>query len=765
MSDIRVILDPDAEGNPAETDIIVGTLDDVLALRAHLREIVEPDARVTIWIRSPALLSSLEDLKNDPNVRIEVHDPAAELSNVLGLTSLPALIDQRLIRETGLLQMAHSIPRHEDESGLSWCLRVQLNERWSKRTVSAGDLTHLVNDTIVAEPILEELVKWRLSTWARSSEHGQLLRWLADDPHRKAACLAACAAVRGYGAAAIQWLTQCGYEPALVKTGMELLDELRCGEPIRPRSIYGVLEHQMQRELTRRLSEHGPSAVQAAVSGSDAEARVVLQYLLDEAEVGHLLAEKDSRQLVAWAEQCSDAPVALQVAFAAELLEEKALPEQLEETADWASASHWLENEYLPAYLCRALSNRLDETAEAVAGFEDWLCTTYRTLMEETEAGLHWFCARGRAIIEDAVVVLVLVDGAPYPAMRWLREELALEEALSVESERPYLSPIPTLTSIGKPAILSARLPDQAASTETAALSEVFGKGPESHRIVDRLEDIGVLLPGQILFHHCKNVDRDLLHRPMTSAERWLQVYLFVRDIAARLRSLVQRALSQGVPIWLGCVSDHGWTELPMSSKRVGIPDGLEQYVTHRRTITGTADSRYGIAVPGTEFFLNDDFTVGRGYSHFVRRPHGAVHGGITPQEISVGGIWATTATIRSTTDLILHVAGEVRRAVRDNRISLQINNPNLEAVSVSAINLDAIEIRSGALPLSIDRDAVSKLAALCDATGCSDMLALKGEIHWQTASGRRKRQVVDFSVPTVGAASTDRAFEDMFGR
>jgi len=764
MAEVRIIIDPGREGRPGASDVVVASAHDCLLARARLRETKAGDAPLTIWVRSDALAGSFDDLRADPLVEVECYDLRHELAAVLGVAGIPELVTPEVIRECDLLAVARRVRPHEGESVLAWCYRVLLGDAWARPTASRDDVPAVVEALVSRErPHLRDLVVWRLTAWAGTSTERDLWSWLADDPFARARCLMACLAVRGYGNVAMQWLTQAGIGAEQVREAMALAEHLGDVGPVRWDALPPVVQDQVRRELSARLGKDGVDAVEAAQGCSETELRVVLDYLRSRAGDGELLSAEESQVLITWSSGCPGQAVAQQVEMAATLLTKASPPAPLSEAADWGQAARWVEVEYMPAYLACAVADRLEETAQVVARFEDWLCGSYRSLMEGTHAGLQYFCAGRQHIAESALVVLVLLDGVPLPGVRWLRDELAEVTGASIDSEGLFLAPVPSLTSVGKSVLLSARLPDQAEPDALQALAETFGVEPEACRAADRLQNLGIPFPGQVVFHHYKGVDEHLLHKPMTALERWLQCHTVLMELAGELKSLLRTALDADVPLWLGCASDHGWTELPKSAPRVDIPEELAAAENHRRVITGTADSAYGIALPASGFFLHEDYTVARGYGYFARRPHGAVHGGLTPQEVAVYGMWLTTAPVAATADLILHVAGEIRRAVDRNRATLQLNNPNADAAVVSAVELDTVTPVPGQLPLAIEPMGVADLPVICDASGCTDMLSVVGSISWQTSTGRRHTQAVDFSVPTTGAATTDRDFEDMF--
>ncbi len=766
MPDIRIVIDPCQEGHPSASDLVVESEADYYAARRNLRQALADDTDLVVWVRSECLATRFDDLSREPRVVTQRYDLRNELAAALGAAGIPEIITPEIIREFDLVAKARSRDSTETQSTAAWCIRALLGDLWTASSRSPGDLQTILLDLATDDrPSLRGLLAWRLGKWADAAGGDNVWRWLADNPVDHARCLLGCMAVGGYGDMAIQWLTQAGFDADTVRRGMELAREHTADPaPIPSEVLASIIRSQLPRELGRRLVSGGVSALDAATARTEAEQRAVLGYLRERAQQGHLLTANESDQIASWSQSCTAGPLSRQLTFAASLLAERDMPPPLPADASWSQAVHWIERHYMPAYAARAVSGRLEETSDAVASFEDWLCDHYQSLMQETEAGLQWTCARAERLAEDALVVLVLLDGVPLPVARWLKQSLGEEEGVSVASERVYLAPLPTLTRFGKPVLLSARLPDQARAGEVDALVGTFAVQPASCQMAEKIGDLAMLRPGRVVLHHFRTVDRDLLHSPMASLDRWIDCHTIVAGLAEDLKALVRKARAEGVPLWLCCASDHGWTELPDSAVSPDLPSSLDEAaITHRRAIAGTADGTCGIPLPRARFFLPDDFTVARGYTYFGRRPHGAVHGGATPQEIAVYGFWVTTAAVEAPQDLVLQIVGEVRRAVKHNEAALRLTNTNPESVVVSEINLERVSVSPNRLPLAIRASGSEELGVICDASGCGEAFPVSGTVSWQTTSGMRRTQRMEFSVPTRGAATTDREFEDMF--
>ncbi|MGD9497430.1 MAG: hypothetical protein AB7Y46_14110 [Armatimonadota bacterium] len=766
MPEIRIVIDPSGEGRPGASDLVVVSDADYFAARRRIRSALTEDAHLTVWVRSERLTTRFDDLSREPRVMLTRYDPRAELAAALGVSGVPDVITPEAIREFDLVARARELGGARGQTALDWCLSALLGDGWAVPPHDAAAVQAILFDLAGGHsPTLDELVRWRLRTWAEASPASDLWFWLADDPQDRARCLLACMAVIGYGDAALQWLTQAGFVEDTVRDGMALVRaESGVWGPVPTEALPPTIRHHLPSKLARGLKRDGASAVRAASARTEEEMRAVLDYLRTRAREGELLSCDERDDLASWAESCPVGPLSRRLMLAVELTTEAPLPAPLPDDADWTHARQWIEQQYMPAYVARAVSDRLVETSDAVASFEEWLCDHYPSLMLETQAGLQWACAGAAGRASEALVVVVLLDGVPLPVTRWLRDAVAEEEGVSVTHEGVHLAPLPTLTPFGKPVLLSARLPDQAETDEVKALASTFAIDPLSCEVVASVGDLVGLRPGRLVFSHFRTVDSDLLHRPKASLDRWLDCYEVVATLGEHLKTLVRKAQAESVPLWLCCASDHGWTELPSCACGAELPPGVDdKAISHHRVVAGTAQATYGIALPSSQFFLPEDYTIARGYSYLGRRPQGAVHGGATPQEIAVYGFWLTTAPTGRPDDLVLEIAGEVRRAMKHNEVELLVSNPNREDVAVSEVCLERVAISHGRLPLTVPALGSGGLSVVCDASGCREAFPVSGTLAWQTSSGTRRIQRVEFSVPTRGAATTDPKFEDMF--
>lgn len=761
MSRIRIVIDREREWDPVDPNVVeVADEDDYLAARRRMR--TEP---VTIWVTSDSLARRFDDLRFDPLTDFIQYDPRQELAEALDVSGIPEIISKELIHREGLIAAARREKRAPDETLLAWTLRTILGPPWGKEQLSkedvAGVLGTLATDGERVEA-LRELLEWQLRVWGQNSYAAELWRWLAESPAQRARCLWACWMTKGYGDVRLQWLTQEGYQPDDINQADSLLPLLPSSLQLAPGGVSARIMQLVQSELSSCLEKTGIRGLPSPRARFVESLAAVRDHLVKQAKGGEGLTPDDVRSVTEWAEGYRSTPLGDQLLFLAEMMELHPLPARLRTDATWAEASRWLERGYLPAYRSRCVCERLGETRELVQSFEHWLMDNYRRLMMQDEAGLHWFTAGVGDEAQDAAIVLLILDGLPHALVEWLRAMLLAEAPLQVAREQTFLSLLPTTTHTNRPSLLSGRLPD---STRTPD-EDVGDEGRASMTLIREpvlpLAILQNLQPGERAVYHWVVADQELLHKPMASVERWLRAQSAVRELARSLAKFAEDAERRSQRVWLGCINDHGWTELPSDAQAVPLPPELTECIAHGRLLKGVTAEQYGLSLDAAGFFLSEPYTVAPDYTYYGTRPHGAVHGGATPQEVAVSGWWVTNGPVEEPLDLGVELVGSIRRAVTANQAVLRLHNPNQIAVEVLQVELVRLTIREPTLPLSINSGGIVQIKVNCDASGVQDALRVEGKIRWRVRN-RSKSQEVHMQVATVGAAETDRDFESMF--
>lgn len=771
MTKLRIIIDPRRQWPGAGSHLLhVRTEDEYYRARLQLRTSRRDQEPLTIWVTAPTLAGRFDDLRSDPEIEVVEYKPRRELARLLGLEDFPDLVTEDLVTECDLLIKAREEPRRAEESGLSWVLRVTLGEPWGYAQL-VGAQPALALRSLASSGAnlgaLSELVAWQLRQWGRTGQVAEAWDWLAEDPRHRARCLLACWATEDYGERRLQWLTQEGYDPSEVSQAIEYTPLFNIG----PAEASGAVDHRLRQlivgELRARLEKEGPAALGSARARVHEELTAVQSYIEQRARSRAVLDSDEVAAVGSWTETFRGDARAEELELAAHLMEAVPLPSPLPEDAKWTQVARWIDASYLPAYCCRAVSGDLAATTPLVQSFERWVAQQYRRQMRREGVGLHWFGAAAGQRQQEAAVVVVVLDGMPYQIVKWLTSRLRSEGGMRLASRDTYLAMLPTTTETSAGSLVSGRLPDETRKDDRESVAKNLRVAPQKLSLtaesVPDLSKTITMQPEDALVCHYLGVDRELLHKPMPALQRWLGAYRIARQVAEKVDECFRAAEERSLPLWLGCINDHGWTELPEEAEAVGLPDDLAASVDHARVIRGSAEETYGFALDRGEFFLPESCTVAAGYRYFGTRPHGAVHGGATPQEMAVFGFWLTNTEAPKLEDIGIEILGEVRRGRAHNSVYLRISNPNAAVVQVTALRLTGVGCCEDALPATIGpRDAVD-LKAVCDASSAKELLTLTGRIDWQS-SGTCRSQDVELRLETVGAARAVSEFEDMLG-
>lgn len=767
MSRIRVVLDPRAEAL-LQGDGVIRVTDEASYWQARrvLRSRLEQDSDLLIWVTAPTFLNRFDDLRALDGVEVVQFDSRRELARMLGYSELPPLLTDEIIQYLGLQRRAQAAPPDAGDSPITWVLRVVLGDEWACPRPGDADVSqilHSLADSNAVPQVIIPLISARMFEWMATEPFGSLWRWLAMDPLPRARSYVHVYATCGYGDAASQWLQQEGITPDEAAEVAQRIptDELRLS--ISARLFSRRLRQLIEKRLADSLANNGILALDAVMAGIPEEMSQVTQYLLHNAGAGKALTTTDITHLTNLVSRLPDSRDTRHITRIASWLAEHPLPSLLDTDATWPQAEYWLENEYLPAYVSYCLTGRIAATEDVAISFEAWLISGYQALVGEGRVGLHTFaCGVPRAHTQQ-VVLVILLDGAPAFLVRAFKEELFQHCPLSLARDGLMISLLPTRTAQNRRSLLSGRLPDQASAADVNDLAGLFGAGAQSARVVSELKDIKTLKPGEVIFYHCRTIDEDWLHKPHDPLSRWLGAAEALDELRGQLKDVVALAIEADTDLLIGCVSDHGWSEVPRNAVLLRVPDELADRVSHCRVLDGQLESGLGNPLERHRYYLEDDCTIASGYSVLGRRPQGAVHGGATPQESVVYGFWASTSRVSLADDLGFEISGTIRRAVATNPLQINICNPNPESVTVLDVALAGLSLATGILPFTIEAGGTQQVAANCNCPGQDRSILLRGAIEWTPRDGARQRQVVEITLTTVGAAESDQAFEDMF--
>ncbi|MCI5130561.1 MAG: hypothetical protein D3904_03345 [Candidatus Electrothrix sp. EH2] len=169
--------------------------------------------------------------------------------------------------------------------------------------------------------------------------------------------------------------------------------------------------------------------------------------------------------------------------------------------------------------------------------------------------------------------------------------------------------------------------------------------------------------------------------------------------------------------------------------------------------------------LPADLYGLRQDMMIPRGYTCFARRPHGATHGGCTPQEMAVPWFFFTERTTQPMQPLDYTLEGEIYRKRDKNPLTVNLSNPNAYPVTVIELALPqelqkALRIISS-FPLNLKENTPTEVEMSFDASGVLEQkITISMKCRLKSMAGELKQEL-SVTVPTTGAMSTE--FDDDF--
>jgi hypothetical protein len=155
-------------------------------------------------------------------------------------------------------------------------------------------------------------------------------------------------------------------------------------------------------------------------------------------------------------------------------------------------------------------------------------------------------------------------------------------------------------------------------------------------------------------------------------------------------------------------------------------------------------------------------FIVPSGYACLGSRPRGAVHGGLSPQEVITPLLVSYTAIEMSFRNLEVALDGEVRRGRTVNSVKLRIANPNSVSVLITDLESNLLTVNKSP-PFKVEAGRSVEIDVVINAERVNTkevtlMPRIKAELLGETHI-----TVCNLRIGTTGAALSDRAFEDDF--
>jgi len=780
---IRVLID--TYGIEDSADLWVDDSDSYWRARKALQDAVRGGSPLKVVVRNRGMDSYFEDLADEKSVAILPLDPRTRLLEALGVSTLPQQLmeDPQAVIDLRLLLLATDQPRQVREDATDWLLRVTLGPSWSRPTIgNEDDLAKAVLGCTQAarnvwHPLVVSLRNQRLQAWAEASpQFRDFLLWLAAAPAERSRAFVVGQLVERYPwHEASQWLAE---ENLVIE--LDALPEVREWLKTVQVSLSGAeadrllppgVAVRVDTFVRRVMAKDGLLAALRAIGGGlSCELNIVRQAVSDRVREGEAPLPEEVEEI---RYRFSDRPEAKGLISLVDELSPRIEPQPLRSDSSWEDVSSWLAEQYLPFYSRASLVSALDTTRSHVSAFEEWILANYAELSRRNDCLAHTLVETVARAARDGPVLLVVVDGLGAQRANVAEESLARHGLHLDLPTQLRLSVAPTLTPVSKAAMLRGQLPCQfqieTAGTETyrRLMADALKlRNGDICIVSDRESSLEELseAPGRVLVYLANQFDEDLIHKPLPAIVRRERTSEYLDHLArsvAEAAFAVERRTRAAVTVIL--VGDHGATELDRRQNgSLFLPNGVE--ATHARVVLGDAElSPDGtVCLEPSTFLLLQKVQVARGYRYFGQRPLGLTHGGITPQEMAVAVLLASTAPPASLQSLVVTVSGIIRRGRKDNLVQVSILNPNSKAVRVLRLHMRLIRLTTE-VSRTIGGRGEHTFDALLDASEVRvDRVRLDGVVEW-TVTGQPRTQEISQQLQTTGAALGDTEFETMF--
>jgi len=447
-------------------------------------------------------------------------------------------------------------------------------------------------------------------------------------------------------------------------------------------------------------------------------------------------------------------------------------PDNISLKMSWKQVKTIITEDYMPFYKWVVNYGLFDKTRNFIKSFEDWYINNRKNLKWEKNVHLGCMVRRSLEKVESVFgdrfsFLLVVIDGIGVIWNDYIIELCNKYGMEFVETPAFYLSNIPTLTRINKTSLLSGHIDTpykksgisiedyrkMLAGNTNVEMEEIIVASDRSDTIVNILRN-----KRRIYLYLVNEID-EFIHESISESTRKIKIKRKLNNFFNSLNDGIKSFNSHSsLPLIIGITSDHGYTILPADAEYIPTPEGTD--ISHGRVASDVSD-------------LNDinqddifSFTSGenacilaREYKYFGSKPRGAVHGGITPQEILVSGVLISTEKIANTKELIVRLEGKLFRGKKENKLQLVLVNPNSISVEIDRIFLEGVEpiirncklLRELRIPVSIDGSQIKTVTWKPEVKIVYRIL------------GEEKLKNFILTIQTAGAALVNLEFEDEF--
>lgn len=769
---IEIICDPYELCQVTEADSLVSEADQFEDALVKIKAYSESGDNLRVVVRNQVLFRHF-DAAIKYGAKKQVLDPVTMLVKALQQSVVPRYLEvqPQWIVELDLLGRAKEQPGNGETIEI-WLKRILLGDVWAdgvpdaQKELSAIFAYFIDRDEKKQHPLEKHLVSEHLKKWLRQNPgRAELITWLQEDPFQRTKFIIWEQQLSAFPDTKISnWLQQDDIWFALSKFPNRtqlprLVSSLQIPEKIAA----------FARDFLLEKWKISPEEAMSFISGElDFEASFLQEQLRQQLQAGIAISSSVHDRIVAL-----NIP---EVTYLAKQLILAETPSFITDKSSVFEVQTWLENEYLPFYNSCAILQKLDATEPYLANFEDWLLAHYNKEMLFNGEGMAYRqIAQLRGCSIDEPILMIVFDGLDYLcASEELLPIMQNNGLFPLNEPTPFFSFLPSQTEIAKPVLVAGRMksqiPDEKPNADFYKALLLGSLGLSEDDIRAKTDKDGSLLeliqtPAKIYLYLDNQLDREYLHANLNHYSRKRKYRDYVRHQA----EIIAQCLKDFKDLYSRCLkvvicSDHGYTILPKDTKVIKIAAGK---IGKTRTLSGY-ESQHVKDLPAQHVWklhpelcgLNEEMILPRGYVCFNSRPHGATHGGCSPQETAVPWFVLSDEKPMALESLSFSFGGEIFRKRSENNVVLNISNPNSYTVTIIEMDITGIETGSS-LPIKIGKKNTHKLQASFNASAIGESdIEFSIRYRFKSVAGEAENRLI-IKVPTKGAMSMD--FDDDF--
>jgi hypothetical protein len=430
-------------------------------------------------------------------------------------------------------------------------------------------------------------------------------------------------------------------------------------------------------------------------------------------------------------------------------------------TATVHEALAWSEGYF--AYLRPVLLNKQTPDESINASFTDWLLAQSARI---ARSNTDWrYCAKqiDTFLAQNYLVVVIMVD-----ALSALNQDLLLEQLNSFEqltrTDETLFAPLPTITEVGKMAVLTGKHSHLLPSDSEAALRHAYSAYlPETHslKVIKSWEDVNQhIAPHTHLVVFFENRLDDAVHKSVNYPNYREEIKPTLKQLKGSIQRWLKDALSAGRDVVFFITADHGMTvtqgtlqgdfdDIKDRAMKIQPSDRIaEDFVRIQQ------DSKAPYAIVKTR--------------HALTKNTALAHGGLTPEEVLIPFITLTTRPPKpNVMPVQVSLVGNCSR-LGNKYWQLELRLIAVEQVENLKLSLELPFSLEKRPPIDIIRaeksiDISLKFSADCEQDG---LIALDLQLHYDRASVHEKnthRLELNFPPPLLERDANTQKFEGAF--